>query len=130
MAKVLVIEDDELARESVTLMLEENGYEVAMADDGDVGLEMFEKEEFDAVVTDLIMPQVNGMDVLMQIKQHKPGTRVLVISGGGRLTPLSYLDVAQKLGADDVLTKPFTANDLITSMKMIMSSPPTPGVYH
>ncbi len=130
MARVLVIEDDELARESVTLMLEESGHEVSMADDGDVGLKMFAEEPYDLVVTDLIMPEVNGMDVLSQIKQEHPDTRVIVISGGGRLTPVSYLDVAEKLGADDVLTKPFTAFELTSSAAMVLHSPPAPNPFH
>ncbi|MEX0299127.1 MAG: response regulator [Kordiimonas sp.] len=130
MARVLVIEDDELARESVTLMLEESGHEVAMADDGDVGLKMFSEEPYDLVVTDLIMPEVNGMDVLSQIKQEHPDTRVIVISGGGRLTPISYLDVAMKLGADDVLTKPFTAFELTSSAAMVLHSPAAPNPFH
>lgn len=130
MAKVLVIEDDELARESVVLMLEENGHEVEMANDGDVGMKLFFKEHFDLVVTDLIMPEMNGMDVLMSIKQERPKTRVLVISGGGRLTPISYLDVAKKLGADEILAKPFSARELVASVKMALNSTPTTGVFH
>lgn len=130
MTRILVIEDDELARESVTLMLEENGYEVEMASDGDVGLKMFAQEHFDLVVTDLIMPEVNGMDVLSQIKQEHPETRVIVISGGGRLTPISYLDVAKKLGADDVLTKPFTAFELTSAAAMVLHSPVAPSPFH
>tara|TARA_R110002096_G_scaffold332392_3_gene526422 strand:- start:544 stop:936 length:393 start_codon:yes stop_codon:yes gene_type:complete len=130
MTRILVIEDDELARESVTLMLEERGYEVEMADDGDVGLKMFAESQYDLVITDLIMPEVNGMDVLTQIKQKHPDTRVIVISGGGRLTPISYLDVAQKLGADDVLTKPFTAFELTTSAAMVLNSPVAPSPFH
>lgn len=130
MTRVLVIEDDELARESVTLMLEEHGYEVAMAGDGDVGLQMFDAEPYDLVVTDLVMPAVNGMDVLTKIKQEHPETRVIVISGGGRLTPVSYLDVAKKLGADDVLSKPFTATELATSAAVVLNSPAALNPFH
>jgi len=128
MAKILVIEDDELARESVVLMLEENGHEVLVADDGDVGMNIFEEAPFDnmpidIVVTDLIMPNMSGMDVLARVKKQQPDMKVIVISGGGRLTPLSYLDVAKRLGADEVLAKPFRPRDLNASVQTVLDSP-------
>jgi CheY-like chemotaxis protein len=120
MAKVLVIEDDELARESVSLILEESGHDVIQADDGDVGIQRMQREECDVVVTDIIMPTVDGLGVLAEIKLHHPRTRVIAISGGGRLTPLSWLDVAKKLGADEVLAKPFSAKDLNSCMQLVL----------
>lgn len=129
MAKILVIEDDELARESIVLMLKEKGHEVLTAEDGHIGLDVFEKNQMyqkpiDMVLTDLIMPTISGMDVLSQIKNKQPDTKVVVISGGGRLTPLSYLDVAKRLGADDVLAKPFTLRALNTTIQSVLYSSP------
>lgn len=121
MVKVLVIDDNELARESVTMVLEDQNYEVFQANDGDIGIDMMGLDAYDVVVTDLIMPTMHGIDVLCEIKQLYPETKVIVVSGGSRVTPLSHLDLAKKLGADGILGKPFTANELQMSMQAALS---------
>ncbi len=117
MAKILVIDDDQFAREALLEITEDMGHSVLTANDGDKGMKELRQQHFDVVVTDLIMPNMNGIDVLCQIKRDFALTKVIVISAGSSMTPLSYLDQAKKLGADDVLAKPFSYTDLQTSIE-------------
>jgi CheY-like chemotaxis protein len=114
MAKILVIDDEELNRFSIRKVLEGAGHEVAEAVDGVVGLEMQKKQNFNLIITDILMPKKEGLETLQEIKEGYPGISVIAISGGGRLGNMDFLSAAELLGADAILAKPFTDEQIVT----------------
>src|SRR5512145_3040571 len=105
MAGVMVVEDDAVLREMLRDSLEKRKYTVITAADGREALAKFRPSIVDLVITDLLMPEEDGLMVIMKIKEMKPSTRVIAISGGGKAGPGSYLLMASKLGADHVFSK-------------------------
>lgn len=123
MARILVIDDDELVLESVQIVLEDDGHEVGVAENGKVGLELLGQQGFDLVITDIFMPEKEGIETLIDIKQADQSIRVLVISGGGRdAEQIMYLEQAEMLGADATLAKPFLTSELKQAVNRLLNS--------
>ncbi|MBK8160441.1 MAG: response regulator [Rhodospirillaceae bacterium] len=113
----LVIEDDALMRDLVGEILRRAGYQVLEAIDGLDGMAQLTALTPELVVTDVFMPDCDGIEVLRETKRRNPVTRVVVISGGSPLIPrMDFLEVASKLGADAVLAKPFTPAELLSAV--------------
>ncbi len=112
MKSILLIDDDDLSRGAVHKMLERAGYSVYSSGDGNAAIERYRTTPTDLVITDLIMPDIDGLEVIQQLRRINPGVRVLAISGGGRVEAEEYLSVARKFGAVEVLPKPFTGQEL------------------
>jgi len=113
MPVILIIEDDRDLREMLRSALLRKDYTVLEADNGKEALINFKPGVTDLVVTDLLMPEEDGLKVIMQMREMKPEIKVIAISGGGKAGPGSYLDMAKALGADSVFPKPFSVNDLV-----------------
>lgn len=123
MTSILLIDDDELVRNSLTIVLEEAGYAVTQAGNGNEGMRCFSRQAFDLVVTDLIMPEKEGVSVLLDIRKAAPQQKVIVISGGGRTKNTGfYLDVVKQLGADGMLEKPFDASTFSTLVSQVLAA--------
>ncbi|HNB28357.1 MAG TPA: response regulator [Alphaproteobacteria bacterium] len=116
MSLALVIDDDTQVRELICVILKRAGFEVLSAKDGREGLATCKANHPDVVVTDIFMPHQDGIDVLREIKSMATPPRVVVISGGSPRMQLDFLEIAQKLGADFVLHKPFTRDQLIEAV--------------
>jgi CheY-like chemotaxis protein len=116
MSVALVIDDDIQVRELICVMLGRSGYEVLAAKDGRDGIELCKARKPDVVVTDIFMPHQDGIDVLREIKALPVAPRVVVCSGGSPRMQLDFLDIAQKLGADSILHKPFTRDQLLAAV--------------
>lgn len=112
MTRILLIDDDDLSRSAVEKMLERAGLEVRSTGESREALESYRRDRPDLVVTDLIMPDVDGLELIQQLRQVDPTVRILAISGGGRVQAEEYLSVARKFGALEVLSKPFTGQEL------------------
>ena len=121
-ARVLVIDDDPLVRATLRALLEGEGYEVMIAIDGETGLEEFRRQDADLVITDIVMPEVEGIETIRQMREIAPKLPILAISGGGRGVPLDYLRMAQRLGATEVLAKPFEAEELVEVVARCLAS--------
>jgi CheY-like chemotaxis protein len=113
MKKILVIEDNQIVRNTVMRILQTAGYSVVTANDGVQGFAMFCKEQPDLVISDIIMPQQEGIGTIRQILAERPGTKIIAISGGGRIGNTDFLQIARKMGAVDALQKPFDPDDLL-----------------
>jgi DNA-binding response OmpR family regulator len=113
MKKILVIEDNAIVRNTVMRILESAGYTVVTANDGLQGFDLFRKEQPDLVISDIIMPQQEGIGTIRQILAERPGTKIIAISGGGRIGNTDFLSIARKMGAIDALPKPFDPDDLL-----------------
>ena len=109
---VLLIDDEPMVRKIVRKMLERQGHVVVEAENGRIGLAELRKNSFDLVVTDIVMPQVEGLEVLMNVRQHHPSLPVVVMSGTGHALALKSLELASKLGATAILQKPFASDAL------------------
>lgn len=113
MSQILLIEDDANVRDVMRQLLEALGHEVRTACDGDEGLEQFRLEPTPIVVTDLLMPQKEGLETIRELRELQDDVRILAISGGGVMMQAdSILDLAVRLGADEVLPKPFGSAQL------------------
>lgn len=111
---VCVIDDDEHVRTTLAEILRRSGYGVVLACDGDMGLEVVERTAVDIVVTDIVMPNREGIETIREIRRRFPHVRVLAISGGGsKSSSTDFLELAYALGADDVLAKPFRMAELL-----------------
>ena len=122
--KILVIDDDHLVRYALSKILLGAGYEVVTASDGKRGMAVLRAEHPDVVITDIIMPEQEGIDTIIQIRRERPAAKIIAISGGGRIRNIDFLEMAQSLGACEVLAKPFEADELFNSL-MRLGLPPT-----
>lgn len=110
MARILVIDDEYEVRSTIRLMLEREGHDVVEALDGQEGIEHFLKDSADLIITDILMPNQDGIETLLQLHADHPDIPVIVISGNAA----EHLDLAKEFGAHSVIPKPFTYKDLTT----------------
>lgn len=120
MARILVIDDEELVRFTVRHALESAGHEVIEATDGAEGMSQVEAKSIDLVVTDVLMPNKEGIETIRELRLLADPPRIIAISGGGRTGNVDFLELARKLGADDVLAKPFTARELTETVSRVL----------
>lgn len=122
--RVLVIDDASLVRELVKAALEKGGYAVTEAADGIDGVRLFREGRFDIVITDLILPRMDGLEVITGIKKEDPGAKIIAISSGGLSASgksVKYLlSVAERLGASGSLLKPFTGEQILGAVRDIL----------
>jgi CheY-like chemotaxis protein len=121
---ILVIDDDALVRDIIKRDLEMAGYRVVVAGDGREGLAQYWSVAPDLLIIDLIMPEMDGIEVITELRKRRINTRILAISGGGRLGNRDILQVAHALGADDILAKPFQLADLTDKVQRLLAAPP------
>jgi two-component system, chemotaxis family, chemotaxis protein CheY len=114
MAKILVIDDDVIVRETIAQILEERGHQVLSAEDGKRGVAAFRTGRPDLVITDIIMPEQEGIQTITEIRRLAPQAKIIAISGGGRIGNTDFLKIARHLGANDVIAKPFDPDDLVS----------------
>jgi YesN/AraC family two-component response regulator len=117
MQKILVVDDEILARETIAQILKMSGYEIVSARNGRLGLKLFESEQPDLVITDIIMPERDGIETIVELRRLRPGVKIIAISGGGRTRDANYLKIAESLGACAILSKPFTAKELLSCVE-------------
>jgi DNA-binding response OmpR family regulator len=120
--KILVIDDDPLVQRSIEMILRLGGHQVRTASDGLRGLALFREAQPDLVVTDIIMPDQEGLGTIMAIRKECPRAKIIAISGGGRMGNLDLLKVARELGADDVIAKPFDPEMLLNRIARLAST--------
>ncbi|MCG8356760.1 MAG: response regulator [Kiloniellales bacterium] len=110
--RVLVIDDHELVRDSLSGTLESLGCEVASAEDGADGVALFQSFGADVVITDILMPEQEGLVTITELRKMSPDVRIIAMSGGGSMRQDDLLTWARSLGADEVLAKPFTRGQI------------------
>jgi YesN/AraC family two-component response regulator len=110
---ILVMEDELSVAKGLEMILNEEGYTVALADTGKLAMEAFKQKRFDLLVADLRLPDIDGMEVIKKVKEEKPETEVIVITGYGTTATAV---TAMKLGVHDFLPKPFTEDQIKTAI--------------
>jgi YesN/AraC family two-component response regulator len=126
MALILIIDDESQIRSMLKLMLERDGYEVVEAPDGIEGIRIYRQNPADLIITDLIMPNKDGIGMIIDLKKEFPDVKIIAMSGGGLNKPEGYLKGAKKLGAACTLTKPIDRNEMLGAIKDVLKSPSSP----
>ena len=120
--RILVIDDDEQMRDLLQQAMQWAGFEVIVAENGRLGQQCFEAQPTDLIITDLIMPEQEGLETISVVKERYPDVKIIAISGGGRIGPEAYLPAAMELGADRVFAKPFDIKELVTTVQELLGS--------
>jgi DNA-binding response OmpR family regulator len=123
MALILVIDDQELICQVIARSLRLHGHQVVTAGDGQEGLDCFQKQHFDLVITDVRMPGLNGPAVIHEVRALRPETRVIIMGGDGTVAAFGIEAFAQKVGADRVLHKPFGVQELNAVVSQLLAAP-------
>ncbi len=123
MARILIIDDDPLIREYLFSLLSFRSYDVMAAPDGRIGMQLFRCRPCDLVITDLIMPDKEGIETIMELRRDYPEVKIIAISGGGKLDPDGYLSMAGLLGADRLLRKPFKMPEMMSAILDLLCPP-------
>ncbi len=120
MTRILVVDDEELVRETLCTMLEDAGYETIEAANGVEALHVFDQHEVDLVVTDIFMPEKEGLETIAELRQKKPDVKIIAISGGGGDGNMDYLEYARRFGASSILGKPFLREDVLSVVSAVL----------
>jgi DNA-binding NtrC family response regulator len=124
MARILVIDDDADLREVILEALESAGHEARGATDGVQGLELQHERPADVVITDIFMPDKEGIETIRELKEQFPGVKIIAMSGGGHYVKKpGYLFTASEIGAAMILRKPFDQKALLDSVQEVLERP-------
>jgi DNA-binding response OmpR family regulator len=121
MAKILVLDDEASIVLMIKKMLEKAGHEVDMALNGKDGMILFEQNKPDLLITDIIMPEKEGLETIFELRQKYPDLKIIAISGGGRISPEGYLPGAKLLGADMVFQKPLDQKEFLQAVATLLN---------
>jgi len=121
MPGILIIEDDTELREMLKISFSRRKYTILEAGNGKDAITHFKPGVTDLVVTDLIMPEEDGLKVIIKLREIKPSIKIIAISGGGKAGPGSYLNLAKALGADAIYSKPFSVSDMILKIEELLN---------
>jgi DNA-binding response OmpR family regulator len=120
MSKILVLDDEPSILLMIKKMLEKAGYEVIIASNGKEGMRLFDKEKPDMVITDIIMPEKEGLETIFELRRMHPDLKIIAISGGGRISPDGYLPGAKLLGANMVFQKPLVQKEFLAAVASLL----------
>lgn len=120
MAEILVIEDDELLRQILVRRLAANRYVVREAGNGHEGLRLMRERPACLVITDIVMPDMEGIETIRHLRRDYPSTKIVAISGGGIGDAQDYLKIARELGAQRTFSKPFLPGELLSAVEELL----------
>lgn len=122
MASILVIDDDDMVRTMLLRTLTRGGHTAVGARDGAEGIRSFRENPMDLVITDIFMPNQEGLATIMELRRNFPTSRIIAISGGGARASLDVLPVAEALGASKTLRKPFTPAEVLEAVNEVLEA--------
>lgn len=120
MFKILIIDDEANILFMLKKMLERYGYETELASNGVEGIEQFKKSNPDLVITDIIMPEKEGLETIREMKRIKSDVKLIAMSGGGKVSAENYLTIARIFGASKLIAKPFTIKDMLSAVRELL----------
>ncbi len=120
MARILVIDDNAPTRDILRQALERAGHEVVEASDGRVGIEHQRTMPAEVIITDILMPDQEGFETIRELRRDFPTTGIIAMSGGGQIGCDTLLVIAERLGAQRVLQKPFGLRDMLTAVHQLL----------
>lgn len=121
MQRILIIDDEPHILLMLKKMLERAGYEIDLASNGVEGLQLFNRTPADLVITDIIMPEKEGLETIREMKRYHPGLKIIAMSGGGKISAENYLETAKIFGASRIIEKPFTQQDMVSTVQELLS---------
>ena len=124
MKTILLVDDDEAFLKAQAQVLTKAGFNLILAENGASALEIFKTQPIDIVITDIIMPEIEGLETIQKMRQMNRNVKIIAISGGGRNTPDDYLVLARKLGALKSLSNPYTATELLNLIEELLQDAP------
>ena len=131
MARILLVDDAVDLRDALVYALQSEGHVVAAADDGEQGMTLQRTFNADVLITDIFMPNKDGIETIQEFKEASPGARIVVMSASNRLNSSTYLTIARELGVDEVMNKPFSIQELLEVVARLTAPQqpsPTDGV--
>lgn len=117
-----MIEDDDDFRKMLKVMLRQAGYEVFEASNGKEGMIVYDSQEIDLVITDIFMPEKEGVQTVMELRDKNPAVKIIAISGGGSRDKLEYLESVKDIGVQKTFTKPFVSRDFLAGIRDLLES--------
>ena len=121
MAEIIIIDDDENILNLFTLILKQDGHSVRPAENGRIGILLASEKTPDLVITDIVMPEKEGLETISDLKELSKSIKIIVISGGGKISPDYYLKIAKSLGADLTFQKPVDLKILTSSVNKLLA---------
>ena len=121
MARILVIDDDEQVLDMLYESLTREGYDVLRASNGEQGMRLYREHSVDLIVTDLIMPEKEGIETIIELRQDFPDVKIIAISGGGRIGTKDYLNMAKIFGVQRTFTKPVAREQLLDAIRGLIN---------
>ena len=122
MATILIIEDNDRLRRTLKLVVESAGHRVLEADEGTVGLQLQQEHQPDLVITDIIMPDKEGIETIMELRRLSADIPIIAISGSDMIGSVDFLHMAMELGANSAMRKPVGADDLLAEINKLLSA--------
>lgn len=121
MARILIIDDDESVTSMLRTVLERNGYEVITAADGREGMRRYNAQPADLVISDILMPEMDGLEALKELRRLSPDVKIIAVSGGGARLNMDVLRVAELLGAAATFKKPYRIDALLDAVRQLLA---------
>jgi DNA-binding response OmpR family regulator len=120
MARILIIDDEAMIRDLLVNILEREGYETITATDGIDGIKIYRENPADLIITDLLMPEKDGLETIMELRRDSKDVKIIAMSGGGKIDPKTYLQIARTMGAIEIITKPFDLRELLKTVQELL----------
>jgi DNA-binding response OmpR family regulator len=110
-------------RNTLARLLTREGYEVSEAANGRLALQLMSQQPADVVVTDMLMPEMEGVEMILSLRRRHPGVKIIAVSGGGISSPENYLRIADALGSHKTMTKPLVPAELLAAIRSLLARP-------
>ena len=120
MARILIIDDDAMIRDLLVQILEREGYETVTASGGKDGIKTHRENPADLIITDLLMPEKDGLETIMELRRNSQDVKIIAMSGGGKIDPKTYLQIAKTMGAIETIAKPFHLRELLKTVQELL----------
>jgi CheY-like chemotaxis protein len=121
MALIMIVDDDQQILRLLTEIIGNEGHQVLSAVDGEQAFQEFQNQPVDLVITDLLMPNKEGLELIQELRGIKPDLKIIAYSGGGQMQPDNYLDFAKGMGANRVFSKPIPIKKLTTAVAELLA---------
>jgi len=122
MPAILIVDDDSMVRKMLVKVFQKEDYTTFEAPDGKSALKVYRDENIDVIITDIVMPDMEGIETIRELRKINPDVKIIAFSGGGSLAPGGYLKIAASMGARYTFQKPFDIHELKDAVKKLLNS--------